>query len=169
MKEQPILFKPEMVRAILDGRKSQTRRIIKGVEFYFACITGDCPHDRQQDCDEYMRTQCPHGKIGDRLWVSPSIHMPRCSRINLEITDVRFQLLHKITDDQAVAEGLTIFNEDDANLYYSGTHSVQQWPKGFYLDNPKMAFRSLWESINGAKSWGLNPWVWIIEFKMVEV
>lgn len=72
-KEKPILFSAPMVRAILDGRKTQTRRIMKpsptgiwgqgipeGSEFFFvhANIRG-----------EHRWLPCPFGKPGDRLWV----------------------------------------------------------------------------------------------------
>jgi hypothetical protein len=30
------------------------------------------------------------------------------------------------------------------------------------------AFEGLWRSINGAESWDLNPWVWVVSFKHVE-
>jgi hypothetical protein len=71
-KERPILFSGEMVRAILDGRKTQTRRVVKNPE-YFGCFTGDCPHGDQALCDaaigDFAKTNCPYGVIGDRLWV----------------------------------------------------------------------------------------------------
>lgn len=67
MRERPIPFKATMVRAILDGRKTQTRRIVKA------------SHWRQfADCDDYGKTIgnwevdlscCPYGQPGDRLWV----------------------------------------------------------------------------------------------------
>jgi hypothetical protein len=70
MKERPILFKGEMVRAILEGRKTQTRRIVKpqprrvdgGVPF------GDAPAWAHAEPGSMMM-RCPHGKLGDRLWV----------------------------------------------------------------------------------------------------
>lgn len=68
MKERPILFSGPMVRAILDGRKTQTRRIIKNPDFY-GCPTGDCPHWNQKECDAAMAKACPYGQPGDRLWV----------------------------------------------------------------------------------------------------
>lgn len=71
MKERPILFQGDMVRAILDGRKTQTRRIVKDPSFY-GCLTGDCPHEKQTECDAAIAAwagkNCPHGQPGDRLF-----------------------------------------------------------------------------------------------------
>jgi hypothetical protein len=72
MKERPILFRPEMVKTILDGRKTQTRRIIRHPE-YFGCLTGDCPHEKQIECTTaitvWAATECPYGTEMDKLWV----------------------------------------------------------------------------------------------------
>lgn len=79
MKERPILFSGEMVRAILNGTKTQTRRIFKSKFEHMASC-----HDRDslpvffsdaygcKDCgaghwDDSVK--CPYGKPGDRLWV----------------------------------------------------------------------------------------------------
>ncbi len=72
MKEHSILFSGPMVRAIREGRKTQTRRPIKHPE-YFGCLTGDCPHMFQAECDAaiavWAKESCPYGVPGDRLWV----------------------------------------------------------------------------------------------------
>lgn len=185
MKERPILFSGPMVRAILDGRKTQTRRIIKNPDFY-GCPTGDCPHWNQKECDAAMAKSCPYGKPGDRLWVKetfvapvdgkpvyrasipygnldchfkpwrPSIFMPRkASRITLEITSIRVERLNDISEEDAKAEGAEIQKET---------------PGGWVICGPRIGsyregYRWLWEQINGADSWDANPWVWVIEFK----
>ena len=76
MKEQPILFSTPMVLAILEGRKSQTRRIVKpqgkAVCFDVAMrMDGSDKWPRNLDADERFMSdmKCPYGKPGDILWV----------------------------------------------------------------------------------------------------
>jgi hypothetical protein len=75
VKERGILFSAEMVRALMEDRKTQTRRVIKHPE-YEGCLTGDCPHEDKQECvdciAEWAREACPYGKVGERLWVRES-------------------------------------------------------------------------------------------------
>lgn len=67
-KERPILFSGAMVRAILDGRKTQTRRVAKGVITVHA-VTGEAL--RKLD-SAGPREKCPYGEVGDLLWVRES-------------------------------------------------------------------------------------------------
>lgn len=197
MKERGMIFNGEMVRAILDGRKTQTRRIMKNQP------AGDYP-----DTPALIRSagggfqwyghygessifNCPFGAVGDRIWVqetwaeagagapdlklyradypehvpthyenvppadeirwTPSIHMPRwASRLTLEITGVRVERLRDLSEDDAKSEGMTP-------------------PSGGVLPGweYRINFRDLWMSIYGADNWETNPWVWVIEFKVV--
>lgn len=71
MADRPILFSAPMVRALLDGSKTQTRRVLKDPEFY-GCPTGDCPHQTQAECNAAMAGLGPEATryaIGDRLYV----------------------------------------------------------------------------------------------------
>lgn len=78
MSERPILFNGEMVRAILDGRKTQTRRVVKPQPIqpcdgaYFDKYNKGpqwnwWTKDNKQCLDQIIK--CPFGKPGDRLWV----------------------------------------------------------------------------------------------------
>jgi hypothetical protein len=70
MSEKPILFSGEMVRAILDGRKTMTRRVIKPQPTDWTRIysTGQLwPAVEKRGMCELM--ECPYGQPGDRLWV----------------------------------------------------------------------------------------------------
>ncbi len=73
MKERPIIFNAEMVRAILDGRKTQTRRIVANVQ-PDNCLTLRKPTKTKGGTythviDAPKHDLCPFGKVGDRLWV----------------------------------------------------------------------------------------------------
>lgn len=78
MKERPILFKGAMVRAILDDRKTQTRRIVKNSLRFGEPVFND--KTKESVFDDFKGTEyaslaafarhaCPYGKPGDRLWV----------------------------------------------------------------------------------------------------
>lgn len=87
----------------------------------------------------------------------PSMFMPRwASRITLEVTGVRVERLHDISEGDAVAEGsvtvcMTPTGEDNGSAIWG--------PDGYC---------ALWESINGPGSWDANPWLWAITFKRLE-
>lgn len=187
MKERPILFSAPMVRAIIDGNKTQTRRVAK--EF------NDRPNLDGILARFPNQKGCRHGEPGDRMWVRetwavqheydaaapseigasarwhyaatedlgglrkrPSIFLPRRgSRITLEITGVRVERLQSISERDARAEGIT-----DGGCLTCGNPE----PCGCVNPNPdaRDAFAWLWQSINGKNSWHVNPWVWVIEF-----
>ena len=78
MKERPILFNGEMVRAILEGRKTQTRRVVKPQPTYDGRT---CKHEwdaRGQIGVVGLYKACiygPYGRVGDRLWVRETFVM----------------------------------------------------------------------------------------------
>lgn len=212
MKERPIRFSDTEVRAILEGRKTQTRRIAK-LPFGFSWDNEAEGLITDWKCVLHLEEiKCPHGTVGDRLWVreafcpkfedgrpvynadgnldytccyyradgvdvrlcdgdgfgvftksgleaspwTPSIHMPRwASRITLEITGVRVERLHEISEKDAQAEGVS-----DG---YIDQHGDSRFC-GHYEN-----FAKLWQSINGPESWAANPWVWVIEFRRITV
>ena len=101
-------------------------------------------------------------------WWRPSIFMPRwASRITLEIVNVRIERLHEITRDDAKAEGMS-------NIWKWDKERNAKHPEHFVrgILNPYAAnYSVLWDEINAKRGfgWNVNPWVWVIEFKRVEV
>jgi hypothetical protein len=188
IKERPILFTGDMVRAILKGNKTQTRRIVKpqpvlktGERIGNIAVKPSLEWKNGWNIFlEFVRNQFAPYRVGDRLWVKetfcaggalgadgriqyradypdgrnpsglnwkPSIFMPRqASRITLEVLSVRVERVQEISEEDAQAEG-TQFPAAGPNSCY------------------RMGYQSLWEKINGAKSWHENPWVWVVEFK----
>lgn len=79
MNEKPILFSGEMVRAILEGRKTQTRRVVKPQPHKDAnvCLLRDGVLQTYEDrasgrrhiFEEGQGVKCPYGRPGDLLWV----------------------------------------------------------------------------------------------------
>jgi len=92
VKERPILFSGEMVRAILAGNKTMTRRVMKpqpvkaegladdGNDLWiwaerkrYGAVTSWAEPDTM--ADEWALDTCPYGKVGDRLWVRETWHI----------------------------------------------------------------------------------------------
>lgn len=93
-------------------------------------------------------------------WRSP-IHMPRwASCLTLELTDVRVQRLHDISEEDARAEGMKPCNCDTAGV-------PEGWCRGGSFVH---AYAGEWTRINGKRiaPWGAingNVWVWALTFR----
>jgi len=198
MREHPLLMKGPLVRATLEGRKTQTRRPIKPqpdddiVDVKYDAIAdlwlGSTHEDNDLGYTFSWAMRCPLGQAGDRLWVretfqawrkvghesdewepigvkaasfgdtieyratskstgpwTPSIHMPRWAcRLVLPLVSVRVERVQDITDEDARAEGV----EPIEGSYREG-------------------FRAMWQDIYA--TWDANPWVWVAEWKEIEV
>lgn len=194
-RERGILFSAPMVRAILDSTKTQTRRAVMAD----ACPYG-APGDRLwvretwsivDDAGRAFRGKTP--KVSDievpgakasvryqaesgegslDFW-RPSIFMPRwASRITLEITDVRVQRLHDISDADIRAEGVTAeavaallggdFVSEPLVSVFDTVTPVEDLPL-------RELWRGGWTAINGEESWHANPWLWCLTFKWVQL
>jgi len=163
MTERPIMFKGPMVRAILDGTKTQTRRLSLRGECGPGTILWVRETFCEQGCGRFLyRASVENPEWKMRRW-KPSIFMPRmASRIELEVTLVCCQLLQDISEEDAEAEG--------AMTWWNGLSQEEQF--GMYDGGrgPIAAFRMLWDSINAKRGvgWDTNPWVWAVSFRRVK-
>lgn len=175
----PIIFSDPMVRALLNGRKCQTRRLVTsqwanlkmhhdlgercfvwvreawlsldGQKYYKACTTPDGDQIRKE--------------YGAR-W-KPSIHMPRwASRLTLEVTDVRLQRLQDISEADAVAEGIQEIGMRTLCKTLPVFHWREDATVGEGFDLAWAAYSDLWESLHGRGSWDANPEVVAVSFRV---
>ncbi len=103
IKERPILFSGEMIRAILGGRKVQTRRVIKlpcgpgrnaqGNNWSLSTQADGSywPEYHMAGWPEYRRMPCPHGRVGDRLWCRETYHASDLCRDYQQQSDVIYR------------------------------------------------------------------------------
>lgn len=198
IKEHPILFSGPMVQAILEGRKTMTRRLFKykgmgehheppphhickdGRGDWIAWSGGGDKINSSFDWEKKTLDlypngggiKCPYGKPGDRLYVRERHFMPKiCARIWLEITDVRVERLQDISEADAILEGVESWVEDRMKsrpTHYKIYYQTNHEDPDFYSSTAKVSFETLWQSINSPESWEQNPWVWVIAFKKSE-
>lgn len=92
----------------------------------------------------------------------PSIFMPKeACRNFLKVTNVRVELLQDISEEDALAEGIKV---------YDGLEQFENYAKEGYrfLNSTVDSFESLWIYINGKESWDLNPYVFVYDFEKTE-
>jgi hypothetical protein len=192
MKEIPILFSTPMVQAILEGRKTMTRRVVKQPLDNRGVRTTNVPFEDWHGNE----IKCPYGQVGDTLWVretfkwstaiptqaiykadyteqelkehpvkwKPCLFMPReACRIFLKITNIRVERLQDISVQDAINEGIENIKEGDPYGFKIYSNGNIQGSTG----GTHISFASLWQSINGEQSWNNNPWVWVVEFEKV--
>ena len=97
----------------------------------------------------------------------PSIHMPRwASRLTLLVGEVRVQRLLDITEEDAEAEGVCHFVEEGHGAgSFRGLHGADRTALVCSVyGSSRIAFRHLWETLNGAEAWNANPWVAAVSF-----
>ena len=170
MKYYPILFSTDMVKAILEGRKTMTRRVIKPQPPVIRELSDSC--SEFSVCGHDYR--CPYGQVGDRLWVRetftvvdydqtlvfkaecdnealkavielgskwrPSIHMPRWAA-RINLENTEIR----------VEKQLDITLEDAIK---EGFDSIREFNESFLKYNPHLKNE--------------NSWLWVISFKEIK-
>ncbi|EAN6941595.1 hypothetical protein EKF11_23890 [Salmonella enterica] len=197
MKERGMIFNAEMVRAILDGRKTQTRRPVKFplIDKNMGCELAGNELAGELAAHNYWNS--PYGKPGDRIWVRETF------RVHSRATDVA-TLVYRASvrnswTEQTHRVPVAVCNKPATPEKWTPSIHMPRWASRITLeitdvrverlndirecdakaeggqtectligDKYYPGFRSLWKSIYGEESWAANPWVWVIEFKRVE-
>lgn len=176
-----IKFSDEMLAAVIDGRKTQTRRPadfkvreegynlnFSGLKSGFYCngapSSGFVLRSMGAGCwnDRTYPLHCPYGQVGD---VIPFADKDGNIKGEIEIVDVWLQQVQDISEEDAIAEGVV-----------TGCYGNEgNWLRGFYApggnqphQNAKSAYSEIWRSIYGVEAWYKNPWCWVVEFKQIQ-
>jgi hypothetical protein len=210
--EKPILMSNPMVQAIVNGRKTQTRRLrglneinenpddwtilLAGTPNSYELARGgddeDCAMFRSGEKIRFIKI--PYPERGDLLWVretfcpayfddgsngykaewndfaaelitepkwKPSIFMPKVDcRIFLLVESISLERVQSISEEDAVAEGVEVYEIGEAYKDYMN-------PKSGSFISSYGSFSTLWQSINGSESWRANPWVWVVKYRIL--
>ena len=196
MKERPILFSATMVRALLSGAKTQTRRVLKaqppdGAEFQIADVMINMQGERAgfgvwwMDKDRGLMgdgqpTICPYGMRGDRLWVreawARTIVHPGTEMVVYREGDNRTDYggpwkpsIHMFRRDSRITLEVTNVRVERLQAISRGNAMAEGCPFANMAagPDPREWFADLWRQINGPGSWDANPWVWVVEFRRI--
>jgi hypothetical protein len=189
VKERPILFSGPMVKAILDGRKTQTRRAVKlrDPTATYSCFDDEGWPLSADEYGQWEKDRCPYGQPGDRLWVRECwgyfggdeyLYQREPGSVGYRATHGSLQpipggkwkpsihmprwasrITLEITDVRV--EQLRAITEEDA---IAEGAQCEGFPAAM---TNRGAFCRKWSEIYGEASWMANPWVWAISFKKV--
>ncbi|WP_153164366.1 hypothetical protein [Stenotrophomonas nematodicola] len=191
MRERPILFNGAMVRAILAGQKTQTRRAVAGVRGD-NCLCLKKPTKTRSGIITHVLDApghglCPFGQPGDRLWVRET-----------------WQFEINAIGSAREEDGPFVYAADDG---YGDRRIDERWRPSIHMprwvcrlvleitavrverlqaistqdclaegittrfkvadaaDELRIQFRDIWNDTGG--DWESNPWVWVIEFNRI--
>lgn len=194
-KERPILFSGPMVRAILEGRKTQTRRVVKikadGIE---PPETYAGEWQPWKNGERLPTITCPYGEPPDRLWVRESWTPIPAMKPSGYFTDPKWvnrtcwyaadndrptwggkwrPSIHMPRSESRITlevtdvrvERLREITPGDAQREGVEGYAKQHNLGGYWTT----AFARLWDVLNGPRgfAWASNPWVWVVQFKVI--
>ncbi|HHW2629093.1 TPA: hypothetical protein ACUUA8_002871 [Pseudomonas aeruginosa] len=196
-RERPILFNDQMVRAILEGRKTATRRIAKPVKHPdLGNIYAPGALVLEREPQHVIDRACPYGQPGDRLWVRETWG----SQVRSYGGGAGEFIVYRATNPDAIycrsSEGreypvkwkpsihmrrhssrilleITAVRVErlqdisEEQARAEGYPAERECETGGSGLDAWLWFRSLWGEINGPEAFTANPWVWVIEFKRV--
>ena len=168
MKERPIIFSGPMVRAILDGTKTQTRLLVKqspiaaGVDW---ALWYDEKMDAQMSSTHFARLRCPYGVIGDRLWVRETFYCDhmlfgtvRSRRTDAPIDEMKRMLYYRADVPSGKFEDADYWGEPGS--HWKSPIAMPRWASRITLEITDVRVQRLQDiTEDDAKAEGMPPLV----------
>lgn len=181
MRERSILFSAPMVRAILAGHKTQTRRPVA------FDVANACTHANGATSPAVL-TRCPYGQPGDRLWVREAWRtyksLDECPPRSIESGAGLSYIADEIESPPGFGRyrharfiprwasriTLEVMSVRVERLYEMTATDAMAEGIDCQSLSPVLDFHGVWNAIYAAKGigWAANPWVWVVEFSQME-
>ena len=193
MKERPILMQTDMVKAILEERKANTRRTngldeVNDRPDIWCFIEEDAIWQFVTQLGSVVNVKCPYGQVGDRLWVRETWAVDRLYNDAKPIRiPANTEIIHKGELDMAFVgkwrpsifmprwasrinleiTGVRVERLQDITEEDATAEGIEAIKPSMCCYTNRYCFEVLWDSLNAKRGygWAVNPWVWVIEFK----
>ena len=184
MKETGLMFKAPLVRAILEGRKTQTRRIAKPVRHPdLGNVYSPGALTREHEPQHVINRACPYGQPGDRIYVRETFSQhPEWGQLAFRADGEEFEdadgwlwepkwqpSSHMPKDIARIwleITGVRVERLQDISTEDCISEGLNTTLREYDAEvNLRDQFQELWESTGG--DWDANPWVWVIDFKVL--
>ena len=179
--EHPILFSTTMVKAILDDRKSKTRRVVKWPVRGYRDSYKTRLHLEDELPREYDKIvkACPYGQVGSRLWCKETFchtDLGVIYKADMDDADMRlFVSYRKWKPSIFMPRKFSRITLEITNVRVEHLQEIKLedcWDEGIRsrAESRIPDFKRLWDSINAKRGYGWvsNPFCWVIEFKVVQ-
>ena len=186
--EHPILMCRDMVRAILAGTKTETRRMagLKELNEYPDIWNIVAPVDGfitlENDVYGWEQPKHPYGVSGDTLWVRETFTLTQFNEpvYRADAKDKKGYRWHSIAigdPEHEVKWKPSLFMRKEQSritltvkdVTLERLHEITDEGARAEGVNDRAEYEKLWKQLNGEESWNLNPWVWVVKFDVREV
>lgn len=176
-----------LTEAVLKGRKTQTRRVVTTSTIAVAKrdseILGGDIKDRMLEHSRYLAGEVVavaqsyinvshevflfstkvkvRGRENRAGWENKMFVRAELMPHHIRISNVRIERLQDISDEDCLAEGV----EKIGNFYHIKNYLSDEWE---HYSHPQGAYAALIDKISGKGTWESNPWVFVIDFDLVD-
>ena len=184
MKETGLMFKAPLVRALLEGRKTQTRRIARPVRHPdLGNVYSPGALVLEHEPQHVINRACPYGQPGDRIYVRETFSQhPEWGQLAFRADGEEFedadgwlwepkwqpssQMPKELARIWLEITGVRVERLQDISTEDCISEGLNTTLREYDAEvNLRDQFQELWESTGG--DWDANPWVWVIDFKVL--